>query len=90
MSEYAFDPSNVVIKKGSTIKVENAGSIGHNLTIEQGPDPKKATKRLAGTPTFLPDKTKRLKVNLAPGKYAMVCTVAGHRQLGMVGTITVK
>lgn len=90
LKEYSFDPSNVVIKKGGTIEADNKGAIAHNLTIEKGPDPKKQTAKLAGTSTFTPGNTESLKVNLDPGKYAMVCTVAGHRQLGMVGTITVK
>ena len=90
LDEYSFSPSNVTIKQGGTIDATNDGAIGHNLTIEQGPDPKKKTKKLAGTSTFLPNKSEKLTVNLKPGKYAMVCTVAGHRELGMTGTITVK
>ena len=30
------------------------------------------------------------KVDLKPGKYTFYCDVTGHRQQGMVGTITVK
>jgi uncharacterized cupredoxin-like copper-binding protein len=30
------------------------------------------------------------KVDLKPGKYTFYCNIAGHRQQGMVGTITVK
>jgi plastocyanin len=90
MQEYSFGPSDVTIARGGTITVENAGKISHNLTIEQGPDPKQETKKLAGTSTFLPGKSEKLTVNLKPGKYAMACTVPGHREQGMVGTITVK
>jgi plastocyanin len=90
MAEYKFDPNSLSVSRGDTLTVENKGSIGHNLTIEKGPDPKKKSQKLAGTPTFLPDKTEKLKVDLSPGKYAIVCTVAGHRELGMTGTITVK
>jgi plastocyanin len=90
MDEYSFDPDTVVAKQGDTITVENGGAIGHNLTIEQGPDPKKKSKKLAGTSTFLPNKSEKLKIDIKPGKYVMVCTVAGHRELGMVGTFTVK
>jgi plastocyanin len=90
MDEYSFDPKDVTAKRGDTIKVENDGAIAHNLTVEQGPDPKEKSKKLAGTSTFLPGKTENLKVDLKPGKYAMVCTVSGHRELGMAGTFTVK
>ena len=44
----------------------------------------------AGTSSFLPGRSKHLKVDLAPGRYVMACTVPGHRELGMVGFITVK
>lgn len=90
LDEYSFDPSDVTVKRGSTLAVQNDGAIAHNLTVEQGPDPKEKTKKLIGTSTFLPGKDEKLKVDLKPGKYAMVCTVAGHRELGMVGTFTVK
>jgi plastocyanin len=90
MGEYSFDPSDPTVKRGTTLTAENDGQIGHNLTIEQGPDPKKETKKLAGTATFLGGKSEKLPIDLKPGKYAMVCTVSGHRDLGMRGTITVK
>jgi plastocyanin len=89
LKEYQFIPSNVVVKQGGTITAENVGTIAHDLTVEQGPDPTKKTAKLAATPTFLAGKSEKLTVNLKPGKYAMVCTVAGHRQLGMTGTFTV-
>jgi uncharacterized cupredoxin-like copper-binding protein len=88
--EYMFTPSDVTVKKGDTITVKNGGKIVHNLTVEKGPDPKKKSEKLAGTPTFAPGGTEKLKVSLSPGKYVMVCTVPGHRELGMTGTFTVK
>ncbi len=90
MDEYSFKPDAVSISKGGTITAENKGNLAHNLTIEQGPDPKKSTKKLVGTSTFLGGKSEDVKVDLAPGKYSMVCTVPGHRELGMAGTVTVK
>ena len=90
MDEYSFKPDAISVSKGGTITAENKGNLAHNLTIEQGPDPKKATKKLEGTSTFLGGKSEKLKVDLAPGKYAMACTVPGHRELGMAGTVTVK
>lgn len=90
MDEYSFDPDSVSIAKGGTITAENKGSIAHDLTIEKGPDPKTETEKLAGTSTFLPDKSEKLKVDLSPGEYAMACRVPGHREQGMTGTVTVK
>jgi uncharacterized cupredoxin-like copper-binding protein len=90
MDEYRLDPADVSIERGATLVVENDGKIAHNLKIERGPDPKKKTEELAGTSTFLPGSSEKLTVDLEPGRYAMVCTVPGHRQLGMTGTLTVK
>jgi uncharacterized cupredoxin-like copper-binding protein len=90
MDEYRFDPGDINVDRGATLTVSNDGKIAHNLTVEQGPDPKKKTKDLIGTPTFLPGKSEKLTVDLDPGRYAIVCTVPGHRQLGMTGTLTVK
>jgi nitrite reductase (NO-forming) len=90
MDEYNFAPEDVVVSEGDTLDVENNGKIVHNLTVEKGPDPKKESDELAGTSTFGPGKSEKLEIDLKPGKYAMVCTVAGHRELGMTGTFTVK
>jgi uncharacterized cupredoxin-like copper-binding protein len=90
LNEYSIDPGSLNVAKGTKLTVKNVGNIAHNLTIEQGSDPKKASKKLEGTSTFLGGKSEDLTVDLKPGKYAMACTVPGHRELGMVGTITVK
>lgn len=70
--------------------VRNDGQIAHNLVIERHQDPLAKPEKLIGTDTFLGGRSKRLKVDLAAGRYTMVCTVPGHRQLGMYGTLTVR
>ena len=45
---------------------------------------------LAGTDSFLKGDSEHLRVDLPPGRYVMVCTVPGHRELGMVGTLAVR
>jgi plastocyanin len=90
MDEFLFDPENVTVERSATITVENNGNVAHNLTIEEGPDPKEKSRKLAGTSSFLGGKSEDLKVDLEPGKYAMVCTVPGHREQGMVGTFRVE
>lgn len=90
LDEFSFDPKDLTVARGDTIEVKNDGAVAHNLTIEKGPDPNEKSQKLAGTSTFLGGKSEKLDVKLAPGKYAMVCTVSGHRDAGMVGTITVK
>lgn len=90
MTDYAFDPRDVTVDRGTSIRVTNAGEIAHNLRIERGPDAKDETEELAGTDTFLPGDAETLVVGLEPGAYVMVCTVPGHRELGMTGRIRVR
>jgi plastocyanin len=84
MTEYEFDPGDLTVERDSSVTVENDGNIAHNLTVEKG------GKKVAGTSSFLSGKSEKLSVDLAPGKYEMVCTVPGHEELGMKGTFTVK
>jgi len=90
MSEYKFDPQDVTVAPGAVIRVTNEGEIAHNLKVERGPDARKETQELTGTDSFLPGDSETLEVKLPPGRYAMVCTVPGHRELGMTGTFRVR
>jgi plastocyanin len=90
MDEFSFDPKDLTVSKGDTLEVKNDGAVAHNLTIEKGSDPNEKSDKLAGTSTFQGGNSEELTVDLEPGKYAMACTVSGHRDAGMVGTITVK
>jgi plastocyanin len=90
MTDYAYHPRDVRVRRGQTLTVVNEGGIAHNLTIERGPNPRDETERLAGTDSFLKGDSTHLRVDLTPGRYVMVCTVPGHRELGMVGTLAVR
>jgi plastocyanin len=90
MSDYRFQPRDLTVAPGATIRVTNDGEIAHNLKIERGPDPKDETQELTGTDSFLPGDSETLEVNLPRGRYAMVCTVPGHRELGMTGSLRVR
>ncbi|HWD11638.1 MAG TPA: plastocyanin/azurin family copper-binding protein [Solirubrobacteraceae bacterium] len=68
---------------GVTIAFTNASPLEHNLTIAQG------SKVLGATPTFAGG-VKSLKLTLKPGSYTFYCSVPGHRQAGMEGTLTVS
>jgi plastocyanin len=67
-----------------TIAFTNASPVPHNLAIAQG------SKQLGVTPTFSGGGTKKLVLKLAAGSYTFYCTVPGHRQAGMQGTLTVS
>jgi plastocyanin len=90
MTDYRFQPRDVTVAPGAMIRVTNEGEIAHNLKIERGPDPKDETQELAGTDSFLPGDSETLEAKLPRGRYAMVCTVPGHRELGMTGTFRVR
>jgi plastocyanin len=91
MGEFEFDPRRASVERGVTLTVRNEGSVPHNLTIEEGPDPEAPSTKLVATSTIPGGKSERLPIELPSGRrYVMVCTVPGHREAGMVGTIRVR
>jgi plastocyanin len=79
----SFDTRQLSAKAGAvTIAFTNSSSVEHNVTVAQG-------SAVAGsTPTFTGG-SKTLTVNLKPGTYTFYCSVPGHRQAGMEGTLKV-
>ena len=84
--EYRFDPSSLVVEGGGPVELvlDNQGSIAHNLRLFDGAD------EVGGTPTFAGGDQRSASVDFAPGAYRMVCTVADHEELGMVGDLEVR
>lgn len=81
-----FTKRSLTAKAGKvTINFTNSSSIGHNFTIQQGTN----GSVVGATPTFQGG-SKTLTVTLTPGKYTFFCSVPGHRQAGMEGTLTVS
>lgn len=82
----AYMPKSLQANAGSnTFVFANTTSTDHNFAIENP----KGGGVLAATPIFTKG-VKSVSVNLQPGTYTFFCQVPGHRQAGMVGTITVK
>jgi plastocyanin len=90
MREYEFQPNDASIRSGQALSVVNDGEIAHNLTIEREPAGETIAEPLATTGSFLPGGRKRLRIDLPPGTYRMICTVPGHDDLGMLGTLHVR
>lgn len=64
-----------------TIKLTNASPVPHDVAVDGAP----------GSSEVVQDGgSSELTVNLPAGTYQYYCTVPGHRQAGMVGTLTVK
>lgn len=66
------------------IDFTNMAPVGHNVTIESS-----SGQTVGATPTFQGG-SKTLELNLKPGTYKFYCSVPGHRQAGMEGTLVVK
>jgi plastocyanin len=80
-----FTKSTLTAKAGkATVDFTNSSSLPHNMTIEDS-----SGKQVGATPTFTGG-SKSFTVDLKPGKYTFFCSVPGHRQAGMQGTLTVS
>lgn len=80
-----FDKSSLTAKAG-TVKLTftNASSLAHNVTVESS-----AGASVGATPSFQGG-SKTVSLKLQPGTYKFYCSVPGHRQAGMEGTLTVN
>ncbi len=80
-----FDTTKLTAKAGSdSFDFTNDAAISHNFTIEDS-----SGKTVGTTPTFSGG-SKTLTADLKPGTYKFLCTIPGHAQGGMQGTLTVK
>jgi plastocyanin len=80
-----FDASNLNAKAGKvTINFTNDSSLTHDVVLINS-----SNKILGQTPEF-DGGTKSFNATLKPGTYTYYCSVPGHREAGMQGTLTVK
>lgn len=83
-SQLAFDTTTLTSKPGEvTIDFDNPSALEHNVAIEQ------EGKQIATSETIAEGKTS-VTADLEPGAYTFLCTVPGHAEAGMEGTLTVK
>jgi plastocyanin len=79
-----FEPSKLTAKAGSvTIDYDNPSPVDHSIAIEGGGETLDESEIAADT-------TLTASADLEPGRFVYYCTVPGHREAGMVGTLTVK
>lgn len=80
----AYNTKQLSAKSGTvTITMTNMSPVEHDVAVAEG------TKVLGATPVFKGG-TMKLTLKLKPGKYVFYCTVPGHRQAGMEGTLNVS
>jgi plastocyanin len=83
--ELAYTSTEASAKAGKvTIDFNNPQGLTHDVAIE---DEKGET---IGKTELIADSQTSTTVDLKPGTYHYYCTVPGHREAGMEGTLTVK
>jgi plastocyanin len=84
-SAIAYDKTELDSRPGKvTIDFDNPATLEHDVAIE-GED----GKEIAGSELVAQGKTS-VTAELAAGTYTFYCTVPGHREAGMEGTLSVK
>lgn len=81
----AFTTDNITAKAGKdTVDFTNSSPVPHDVHIEDS-----SGKEIGGT-EIVQEGADSAEVELKPGTYTYFCSVPGHRQAGMEGTLTVK
>jgi plastocyanin len=81
----AFTSEKITAEAGNdTIDFTNESPVPHDVVIED-----ENGKELGGT-EVTSEGSETAEVELKPGTYTFFCSVPGHRQAGMEGTLTIK
>lgn len=82
MVDIAFKPNTATIPANTPVKfvLKNTGALPHNFSID----------KLHISVDVDPGKTGEVTINAPAGTYQFYCNVPGHKEAGMVGTLTVK
>ncbi len=84
--QLSYDQKTLSAKAGTvSIDFDNPAAIQHDVAVED------SSGKVLGTSDLVAQGKVTLTLgNLKPGTYTYFCTVPGHRQAGMEGTLTVK
>jgi len=84
-SSLAFDQKSATANAGNvTINFDNRQPLQHDVAVAD------SSGKVLGQTDLVSSSTATTSVNLQPGTYTFYCTVPGHREAGMEGTLTVK
>jgi uncharacterized cupredoxin-like copper-binding protein len=79
--QLAFQSKSAEAKAGKvTLRSKNDSSVPHNIALKDGPE----------GPIVQGGKTSEISTNLKRGSYTFYCSVPGHEQAGMKGSLTVR
>jgi len=83
--QLAYTTTEATAKAGKvTIDFKNPQGLTHDVAIED------SGGTTVGQTELIASSATSTTVNLKPGTYTYYCTVPGHREAGMEGTLTVK
>ena len=90
MGDLYFKPNTLTVKPGQTLQItlDNRGSLEHNFVLYDADGKTVLFEKDAVQPGQKVNVS--LKAPEKPGTYQYVCTVPGHKEGGMVGTLTVQ
>jgi plastocyanin len=81
----AYTSTSETAKAGKvTVEFKNPQALTHDVAIED------SSGKEVGATELIADGSDTTTVDLKPGTYTYFCTVPGHREAGMEGTLTVK
>jgi uncharacterized cupredoxin-like copper-binding protein len=81
----AYTTTEATAKAGKvTVEFNNPQGLTHDVAIES------SSGEEVGKTELIAEGSDSTTVNLKPGTYHFYCTVPGHREAGMEGTLTVK
>jgi plastocyanin len=83
--ELAYTSTSETAKAGNvTVEFKNPQALTHDVAIED------SSGKEVGATELIADGSDTTSVDLKPGTYTYFCTVPGHREAGMEGSLTVK
>jgi len=83
--ELAYTTTSATAKPGKvTVEFNNPQGLTHDVAIED------SSGKEVGATELIAESSTSTTVDLKPGTYHFFCTVPGHREAGMEGTLTVK
>lgn len=83
--QLAFTTTEASAKAGKvTVDFNNPQGLTHDVAIED------SSGKTIGKTELIAEGEDSTSVNLKPGTYTFYCSVPGHREAGMEGTLTVK
>jgi plastocyanin len=83
-AEFAFSKKTLKAKQGTVLlRFTNRGGTSHNIAL------KGRTIKTKKGRVVAPGRVSTVRAVLRPGRYTFFCSVPGHEQSGMKGTLTV-